>query len=138
MTTSTRYPLHLAAAIEKALSAARGIAHAYPIALSAVLAATSMSFAINVQAAGNTYFVTTNGDPGPGGTLSLRQAIAAANASSGDTVKFASALVGSTITLTSGQISIVQPMTIAGPAQRRSRSPLTMPRGFSISTPTRR
>jgi predicted outer membrane repeat protein len=66
-------------------------------------------------AAANTYTVNTAGDPGPGGTLSLRQAITAANASAGNTIQFASALKGSTITLLSGQIAISQPMTITGP-----------------------
>jgi hypothetical protein len=112
MATGTRSSLSLAEAIRKTLSTARGIAHAYPIALSAVLAATGMSFAPNAEA-GNTIFVTTNGDPGPLDTLSLRQAVAAAN--SGDTIEFAPALIGSTITLASGQIAIHKAMTIAGP-----------------------
>jgi hypothetical protein len=114
MKTSPRCPLHLAAAVQKALSAARGIARASPIALNAVLAATSMSFAIGAQA-GNTITVTTNGDPVPGGTLSLRQAIATANTSSDDIIQFAPALVGSTITLAGSELAIQKPMTITGP-----------------------
>jgi hypothetical protein len=66
-------------------------------------------------AAANTYQVNTTGDPGPPGTLSLRQAITAANGSTGETIEFAAALVGSTITLASGQIDITTAMTIAGP-----------------------
>ncbi len=65
--------------------------------------------------AANTYVVNTAGDPGPIGTLSLRQAITAANASSGNLINFAPALIGSTITLASGQIAIQKAMTIAGP-----------------------
>jgi predicted outer membrane repeat protein len=113
MRSSPCNPLQIAAAIEKSLSL-RGIAQACPIALSAVLAATGLSFATNTQA-GNTYIVTTAGDPGLSGTLSLRQAIATANSSAGNTIQFAPALVGSTITLASGQIAIQQAMTIAGP-----------------------
>jgi hypothetical protein len=114
MKTSPRCPLHLAAAVQKALSAARGIAQACPIALNAVLAAASMSFAIGAQA-GNIYTVTTAGDPGPGGTLSLRQAITTANASADNVIEFAPALIGSTITLAGGEIAIQKPMTITGP-----------------------
>jgi len=114
MNTSPRCPLHLAAAIQNTLPVARGIANACPIALTAVLAATSMSFATGALAA-NTFTVTSNGDPGPGGTLSLRQAITTANASADNVIEFAPALIGSTITLAGGQIAIQKAMTITGP-----------------------
>jgi len=112
-----RRPARLGAAIDKALSPVRGVVRAYPMALSAVLAATCAAHAAGAFA--NTYMVNTAGDPGPGGTLSLRQAVAAANASSGNTVEFDTALSGSTITLTSGEIPIYQSMTIAMPGQNR-------------------
>src|SRR3569832_500658 len=81
----TKNQPRLAAAVRHALSSAMGIAHGRPMGLGAVLAAVSMSFATCASAA-NTYFVTTAGDPGPGGTVSLRQAIAAANAAPDNTV----------------------------------------------------
>jgi hypothetical protein len=68
-----------------------------------------------LTAAAATYTVNTAGDPGAGGTLSLRQAIAAANASDGNTVQFDAALAGSTITLATGQLVIDHAMTIVGP-----------------------
>lgn len=110
--------MRLAAAVQNALSAARRVPRASPIALHAVLAVTSLSFAIVAQA-GNLYTVTTSGDPGPAGTLSLRQAIAAANASTDNVITFAPAVVGSTITLASGQIAIEKPMTVTGPGADR-------------------
>jgi len=71
------------------------------------------------HAAGNTFIVDTNGDPGPPGTQSLRQAIGAANASAGNTIQFSNALVGSTITLANGEIAISQAMNIVGPGAGR-------------------
>ena len=65
--------------------------------------------------AGNTFIVDTTQDPGPGGTQSLRQAVTLANASAGNTIQFAPALVGSTITLAGGEIDISKAMTIDGP-----------------------
>ena len=50
------------------------------------------------------FVVDTTGDPGPKGTTSLRQAIAAAAASSGNTVRIGASLIGSTITLAQGAI----------------------------------
>src|SRR5262249_18835453 len=58
-------------------------------------------------------------DPGPAGTISLRQAIDSANASDGNTVAFDASLVGSTITLSSGIISIFKQMFIVGPGADR-------------------
>ncbi|HEX6834553.1 MAG TPA: choice-of-anchor Q domain-containing protein [Rudaea sp.] len=52
------------------------------------------------------YVVDTVGDPGPAGSTSLREAIAAASASDGNIVKFDADLVGSTITLQQGQIQV--------------------------------
>jgi hypothetical protein len=63
----------------------------------------------------NTFIVTTNGDPGAAGTTSLRQAVAAANASPDNTVTFDASLVGSTITLTNGEIVVSRQLTIIGP-----------------------
>ena len=110
-------PARLATAIDKALSSTRRSARAHPMVMSAVLAATCAAHVFTAQA--NTYHVNTSGDPGPGGTLSLRQAVAAANASSGNDIVFDAALAGSTITLTSGEIPIYQSMTIAMPGQNR-------------------
>ena len=58
----------------------------------------------------STLTVTNTDDSGSG---SLRQAIA--DASSGDTIKFAHNLRGQTITLTSGELEISQGITIDGP-----------------------
>jgi hypothetical protein len=70
--------------------------------------------------ASNTYVVTTSGDPGPVGSMSLREAVAAANGAPGvdpsdNIVQFAPNLVGSTITLTGGEIPIAHPLSIVGP-----------------------
>ena len=54
--------------------------------------------------------VTNTNDSGAG---SLRAAIAAA--ANGDTIDFAPALNGQTITLTSGALTITQSLTISGP-----------------------
>lgn len=75
--------------------------------------ALALGFSASVDAA-NTFTVNTTGDPGPGGTLSLRQAISQANGSDFNTVQFDPTLRGSTITLTSGQIAINRGMSIVG------------------------
>ncbi|MEP7043508.1 MAG: hypothetical protein ABI843_10630 [Dokdonella sp.] len=76
----------------------------------------ALGYPANVAFADNTYIVTTAGDPGPPGTLSLRQAVELANASVGNTVKFDQSLAGSTITLADGEIEITQTQTeILGP-----------------------
>src|ERR1043166_8041828 len=72
----------------------------------AVVAAIAMATA--TQAA--TITVTTNADAGAG---SLRQAIATSN--SGDTINFAPALNGLTITLTTGELLVSHNLTITGP-----------------------
>jgi hypothetical protein len=104
----------LVEAVDEGLLPARRFAQEYPICVLALIA-TLGALHPTPAAAANTYQVDTTGDPGPPGTLSLRQAITTANASTGDTVEFAPALVGSTITLASGQIDITKAMTIAGP-----------------------
>jgi predicted outer membrane repeat protein len=83
-------------------------------ALAALCAALGLSASPRADAA-NTYFVTTTGDSGSG---TLRQAIADASAAgTGNTVMFDAGLVGSTITLTSGAITIGKPMYIEGPGR---------------------
>jgi hypothetical protein len=75
-----------------------------------------------------TITVTTGADAGTATSCTLRQAITSANtdsvgssgcvAGSGDdTIVFANALVGSTITLTQGQLAITTPLTIVGSNQ---------------------
>lgn len=61
-----------------------------------------------------TYTVTTNADSGAG---SLREAIATANGTVGvpDVITFSPALIGSTITLTSGDLEITDELAIQGP-----------------------
>jgi hypothetical protein len=86
-------------------------------------------------AAATTYVVDTAGDPGPGGTTSLRQAVAAANGAADNFVEFAPVLNGSTITLLSGEIAINQPMTVVGPgADKLTISGNDTSRIFNIST----
>ncbi len=66
-----------------------------------------------------TFTVTSAGDPGASG-VSLRQAIAAANADSGSSfVLFDASLSGSTITLLQGQIPITRAMAIVGPGAEK-------------------
>jgi len=65
--------------------------------------------------AASTFTVNTTADPaGPSGTLSLRQAITAANASDGNTVQFDPSLANSTITLSAGEIAIQKKMYVIG------------------------
>jgi hypothetical protein len=100
--------------IEGNIERQRGVA---PAAMTAAIAFGAMLavFAPCSCTAGSTFTVNTAGDPGPGGTVSLRQAVASANASSGNKVQFDASLVGSTITLASGEVFINQPMDIIGP-----------------------
>jgi hypothetical protein len=58
----------------------------------------------------DTFVVTNVSDAGPG---SLRQALA--DASDGDAIRFDPALNGQTITLTSGQLSVNENVTVSGP-----------------------
>ncbi|AMV36074.1 hypothetical protein [Planctomyces sp. SH-PL62] len=62
----------------------------------------------------STLIVTNVGDGGPG---SLRAQIAAA--ASGDTIRFDNALVGRTITLTTGELAISRSVSIIGPGSNR-------------------
>jgi hypothetical protein len=103
----------LSRCIENDIARQRGVAPA-PVLAAIAFGAMLAVFAPRSSTAGSTFTVNTAGDPGPGGTVSLRQAIASANASSGNTVLFDANLVGSTITLAS-QIFINQPMDIFGP-----------------------
>jgi hypothetical protein len=81
-----------------------------------VLTIAAVALEVPQARAANTFLVTTAGDPGPMGTLSLRQAIAFANVNGGDTVQFDASLNGSTITLQSGEIPISKDtITIQGP-----------------------
>src|SRR5689334_12999909 len=101
-------PLRTGEALAPAASRRCGRARIGAIAL-----AIAAAYAIEANA-GITYVVNTNADPaGPVGSLSLRQAIAAANTAPDNTVQFDAALSGSTITLTSGEIVISQPMQVA-------------------------
>ena len=77
------------------------------------VSAVALGFALD--ASGGTFVVNTTGDPGPVGTLSLRQAVALANAADGNTVQFDASLVGSTITLAGGDVPINKHISVAGP-----------------------
>lgn len=74
----------------------------------------------------NTLTVTNTADSGPG---SLRQAIADAN--SGDTIQFAPALNGQTISLTSAELAIDKNINISGPGPDQ----LTVRRSSTVGTP---
>jgi predicted outer membrane repeat protein len=67
--------------------------------------------------AGNIYFVTDPGDMGPGTLRQLISDLSKPEAATGNTVVFDNSLVGSTITLTSGSITIGKPMYIQGPGR---------------------
>ena len=54
-------------------------------------------------------------DPGDG-QLSLREAIEQANGSGSDTIRFSAAVVGKTLVLTGGELSIADDVTIDGNA----------------------
>ena len=100
-------------------SALRGIVsrgHRDSTVVSALALAAALGCAATTAQAGNTYIVSTALDPiGPADTLSLREAITAANGADGNTIQFAPALAGSTITLTTGEIQINHAMNIVGP-----------------------
>src|ERR1700722_2724685 len=65
-----------------------------------------LATALSLSAGANTYIVDTNLDPGPDGSLSLRQAIVSANGAAGNTIAFDSSLDGSTMTLEQGLLKI--------------------------------
>lgn len=76
-----------------------------------MLAAEAFPDGFNVLADGSVVVTNTN-DSGPG---SLRQAVANANADAvEDTITFDPSLTGSTIVLTSGEISVSQPVIVDG------------------------
>ena len=79
-------------------------------ALAAVIALSGVAAP---PAWGLTYYIDTAGDPGPGGTTSLRQAIALA-ATDSDGVAFDPSLSGSVITLGQGEIAVDHSITITG------------------------
>jgi hypothetical protein len=85
---------------------ARGLASALGLGAALISPVTAL--------AGSTFVVTTAGDPGLGNTLSLRQAVAAASGSDGNTVVFDPSLAGSTITLATGEIVVSRAMNIVG------------------------
>jgi hypothetical protein len=69
-------------------------------------------YAVAIQVHATTMTVVNGNDSGPG---SLRQAIL--NASSGDTINFATSVT--TVTLTSGELVIDKNLTITGPGANR-------------------
>ena len=75
------------------------------IALAATAAATPI-----VGRASTQYEVTTAGDPGGNGSLSLRQAVGLAV--DGDSITFDAALKGSVLTLSLGQIGVFHSISI--------------------------
>ena len=82
-----------------------------PVVSGALAIGAAVGGAASSEAA--TFNVTTNADAGAG---SLRQAVADANANAGDdTITFAAALTGQTITLTTGDIDISDSLDIQGP-----------------------
>jgi hypothetical protein len=94
---TTRLPMR---ALRSSLAAAMGL---------------TVAFAPATALAGTMFTVNTSSDSGGGpGTVTLRQAIAAANASDGNTVQFDPSLAGSTITLATGELLIDHAMTIVG------------------------
>jgi hypothetical protein len=100
-------------------------------ALASALGLTAASIA-----PATTYTVNTTGDPGGSGTLSLRQAVAAANASDGNAVQFDPSLAGSTITLATGELLIDHAMSIIGPgADRLAISGANSSRIFKLDCP---
>ena len=105
----------LADAVERGLPARCQVSAASPVVL-AVMSACALGFSPGAHA-GSTFTVNTTGDPGPGGTVSLRQAITSANGSALNTVQFDASLVGSTITLAGTEILITKPMYIKGPGR---------------------
>jgi len=100
-------------------SALRGVVsrgHRHSTMVSALALAAALNCAATTARSANTYVVSTALDPtGPANSLSLREAITAANVADGNTIQFDPALAGSTITLTTGEIQISHAMNIVGP-----------------------
>jgi len=104
----------------KPLAAAIGASLSRSSSGAPLVCAAAMALALGFTApaeAGSIFTVNTALDPGPGGTISLRQAIALASGSSGNTVQFDASLVGSTITLAGTEIPVTMPMYIQGPGR---------------------
>ena len=101
-----------------------------------VLVGATLGFALHAPAASaSPIVVDTTGDPGPGGTTSLRQAVFEANGLPNSVIAFDPSLNGSTITLTQGEIAINEPMYISGPgADQLTISGNDAYRIFDIST----
>jgi len=90
--------------------------------------ATAIALALSTQADAG-FSVTNSNDSGPG---SLREAIAEANANSGDDeITIASGL--STIVLTSGQLTVTETVTIIGPAVGQTISGNSQSRVFGVT-----
>lgn len=109
----------------------------YPNGAFGLLACTSALglLFVSAPAAAATYVVDTTGDPGPGVTTSLRQAISQANATPNNFILFDPSLNGSTITLQQGEIAINQPMYLVGPgADKLTISGNDASRIFNVST----
>ena len=122
-------------------STLRGIVsrgHRDSTVVSALAFAAALNCASTTAQAGNTYIVSTALDPtGPANSLSLREAITAANLADGNTVQFDPALAGSTITLTTGEIQISHAMNIVGPgAGKLAISGAYASRIFYLSCPS--
>ena len=104
-----------ASAADGACAKTHRVAQALRSSLAAAMGLT-VAFAPATALAGTTFTVNSSGDSvGGPGTLTLRQAITAANASDGNTVQFDPSLAGSTITLATGELLIDHAMTIVGP-----------------------
>jgi predicted outer membrane repeat protein len=95
------------------------------LSLLTVLGAALGLFASTRTHAFNIYNVNTTGDPGPPGSLSLRQAVMATSTAD-DFIVFDASLIGSTITLAQGAIPIDHPVRIYG-------NPLTFNGSVTIS-----
>jgi hypothetical protein len=99
-------PVPLAAGIALALFATRtpGFAILRTALAATAIAASSPANALTI------YYVNTTGDPGPPGSLSLRQAVALAgqNIAAAPEIRFDASLLGSTLTLAQGAITIDQ------------------------------
>ena len=94
-------------------SATGGISLTSGMSLAVVRSVVSIGLGLGAatHASANIYTVTSSADDNSAGTL--REQIAASSA--GDTIQFAAALNGSTITLQQGQIPIDHALTVAGP-----------------------
>lgn len=124
-------PQALQRAIARNLQRSRPSANSV-VAAGALWAALSLTHSPVAEA--DTFTVSSAADSGFG---TLRDAIGLANASAGNTVQFDANLKGSTITLTTGYIDIVNGMTITGPGENLlTISGNHQSRIFYVHTPT--